>query len=81
MKLPMSEAALWYALSSLFSWPSLPLNTLPPLIYYLMCDCHIIDMLLNFVWVPVVVSKTCGFPSAEYSFTPTHVHTMVGKSV
>jgi hypothetical protein len=31
-----------------------------------------IDMLLNFVWLPIGVSKTYGFQSAEFVFTSTY---------
>jgi amino acid transporter len=31
-----------------------------------------IDMLLNFVWLPISVSKTYGFQSAEFVFTSTY---------
>ncbi|KAJ6112158.1 hypothetical protein N7523_008219 [Penicillium sp. IBT 18751x] len=32
----------------------------------------IIDMLLNFIWLPIGVSKTYGFQSAEFVFTSTY---------
>jgi len=32
----------------------------------------ILDMLLNFIWLPIGVSKTYGFQSAEYVFTSTY---------
>lgn len=48
MKLPTFEAALWHALSSLFSWPSLPLNSMPRACIPLCVTVIIIDKLLNF---------------------------------
>lgn len=52
------------------------MNFLPPRLYSYVFRAGfiviVIDMLLNFIWLPIGVSKTYGFQSSEYVFTSTY---------
>lgn len=65
-----------WAISLLFLAIATSLNFLPPRMYSWVFRAGvtviIIDMLLNFIWLPIGVSKTYGFQSAEYVFTSTY---------
>ena len=68
--------AIAWAFSLLFLIIATSLNFLPPRLYSWVFRSGviviIIDMLLNFIWLPIGVSKTYGFQSAEYVFTSTY---------
>lgn len=70
-----SRAVAW-AFSLLFLGIATSLNFLPPRSYaWIFRTCVvviIIDILLNFIWLPIGVSRTYGFQSAEYVFTSTY---------
>lgn len=70
-----ARAVAW-AFSLFFLGIATSLNFLPPRWYSWVFRAGviviIIDMLLNFIWLPIGVSKTYGFQSAEYVFTSTY---------
>ncbi|KAJ5790551.1 uncharacterized protein N7518_007562 [Penicillium psychrosexuale] len=70
-----ARAVAW-AISLIFLAMATSLNFLPPRMYSWVfrtgVTIIIIDMLLNFIWLPIGVSKTYGFQSAEYVFTSTY---------
>ncbi|KAJ5150782.1 uncharacterized protein N7500_010971 [Penicillium coprophilum] len=70
-----ARAVAW-AISLLFLAIATTLNFLPPRMYSWVFRAGvtviIIDMLLNFIWLPIGVSNTYGFQSAEYVFTSTY---------
>ncbi|KAJ5529857.1 hypothetical protein N7527_003250 [Penicillium freii] len=70
-----ARAVAW-AISLLFLAIATSLNFLPPRMYSWVFRAGvtviIVDMLLNFIWLPIGVSKTYGFQSAEYVFTSTY---------
>ncbi|KAJ5197834.1 uncharacterized protein N7498_006951 [Penicillium cinerascens] len=68
--------AIAWAFSLVFLGIATSMNFLPPRMYSWVFRAGviviIIDMLLNFIWLPIGVSKTYGFQSAEYVFTSTY---------
>lgn len=68
--------AIAWAFSLVFLGLATALNFLPPRMYSWVFRAGftviVIDMLLNFIWLPIGVSKTYGFQSAEYVFTSTY---------
>ncbi|KAI2786263.1 putative amino-acid permease [Penicillium oxalicum] len=68
--------AIAWAFSLAFLALATALNFLPPRMYAWVFRTGfaviVIDMLLNFIWLPIGVSKTYGFQSAEYVFTTTY---------
>ncbi|KAL1869542.1 hypothetical protein Plec18167_007840 [Paecilomyces lecythidis] len=70
-----ARAVAW-AFSLLFLAIATSLNFLHPRYYSWVFRAGviviIIDMLLNFIWLPIGVSKTYGFQSAEFVFTSTY---------
>ncbi|KAF7114701.1 hypothetical protein CNMCM5793_009652 [Aspergillus hiratsukae] len=70
-----ARAVAW-ALSLLFLALATSLNFLPPRTYSWVFRAGFIvimvDILLNVIWLPIGVSKTYGFRSAEYVFTSTY---------
>ncbi|KAJ5884849.1 hypothetical protein N7495_009359 [Penicillium taxi] len=68
--------AISWAFSLLFLAIATSLNFLPSRMYSWVFRVGvaviILDMLLNFIWLPIGVSKTYGFQSAEYVFTSTY---------
>lgn len=70
-----ARAVAW-GLSLLFLAIATSLNFLPPRTYAWVFRTGVIviviDMLLNFIWLPIGVSRTYGFQSAEYVFTSTY---------
>ena len=70
-----ARAVAW-AFSLVFLGIATSMNFLPPRMYSWVFRAGviviIIDMLLNFIWLPIGVSKTYGFQSAEYVFTSTY---------
>ncbi|PTU22036.1 hypothetical protein P175DRAFT_0435488 [Aspergillus ochraceoroseus IBT 24754] len=70
-----ARAVAW-AFSLFFLALAASLNFLPPRFYSWVFRAGVlvitIDMLLNFIWLPIGVSKTYGFRSAEYVFTSTY---------
>ncbi|GIJ86738.1 hypothetical protein Asppvi_005633 [Aspergillus pseudoviridinutans] len=68
--------AIAWALSLLFLALATSLNFLPPRTYAWVFRAGfiviMIDILLNVIWLPIGVSKTYGFRSAEYVFTSTY---------
>ncbi|KAJ5931570.1 hypothetical protein N7516_006059 [Penicillium verrucosum] len=70
-----ARAVAW-AISLLFLAIATSLNFLPPRMYAWVFRAGVtvitIDMLLNFIWLPIGVSKTYGFQSAEYDLTSTY---------
>lgn len=78
---PLSTAdvkarAITWGLSLGFLALATSLNFLPPRMYAWVFRTGfaviVIDMLLNFIWLPIGVSKTYGFQSAEFVFTSTY---------
>ncbi|KAJ5832563.1 hypothetical protein N7474_000874 [Penicillium riverlandense] len=70
-----ARAVAW-AFSLLFLAIATALNFLPPRMYSWVFRAGVIviviDMLLNFIWLPIGVSKTYGFQSADFVFTSTY---------
>lgn len=70
-----ARAVAW-ALSLGFLALATALNFLPPRMYAWVFRTGfaviVIDMLLNFIWLPIGVSKTYGFQSAEFVFTSVY---------
>jgi amino acid transporter len=70
-----ARAVAW-AFSLLFLAIATSMNFLPPRSYAWVFRAGvmviIIDMLLNFIWLPIGVSKTYGFQTAEFVFTSTY---------
>jgi amino acid transporter len=70
-----ARAVAW-AFSLLFLAIATSLNFLPPRMYSWVFRAGFIvitiDMVLNFIWLPIGVSKTYGFQSAEFVFTSTY---------
>lgn len=70
-----SRAVAW-ALSLLFLTIATSMNFLPPRSYAWVFRSGVIiiviDILLNVIWLPIGVSKTYGFQSAEFVFTSTY---------
>ncbi|KAJ5111494.1 hypothetical protein N7532_002029 [Penicillium argentinense] len=70
-----ARAVAW-AFSLLFLGIGTSLNFLPARMYSWVFRAGviviIIDMLLNFIWLPIGVAKTYGFQTAEYVFTSTY---------
>ncbi|GIK05357.1 hypothetical protein Aspvir_009464 [Aspergillus viridinutans] len=70
-----ARAVAW-ALSLLFLALATSLNFLPPRTYAWVFRAGfiviVVDILLNVIWLPIGVSKTYGFRSAEYVFTSTY---------
>ncbi|GAQ05175.1 thiamine transporter thi9 [Aspergillus lentulus] len=70
-----ARAVAW-ALSLLFLALATSLNFLPPRTYAWVFRAGfiviVVDILLNMIWLPIGVSKTYGFRSAEYVFTSTY---------
>ncbi|KAL1999790.1 hypothetical protein VTN02DRAFT_3977 [Thermoascus thermophilus] len=70
-----ARAVAW-AFSLLFLAIATSMNFLPPRSYAWVFRAGfiviVIDMLLNFIWLPIGVSKTYGFQSAEFVFTSTY---------
>lgn len=70
-----ARAVAW-VFSLLFLGTATSLNFLPQRWYAWVFRAGVIvivfDMLLNFIWLPIGVSKTYGFQSAEYVFTSTY---------
>ncbi|CAI7591803.1 unnamed protein product [Penicillium pancosmium] len=70
-----ARAVAW-AFSLLFLAIATSLNFLPSRMYSWVFRAGviviIIDMLLNFIWLPIGVAKTYGFQTAEYVFTSTY---------
>lgn len=70
-----ARAVAW-AFSLLFLTIATSMNFLPPRSYAWVFRAGFIvitiDMLLNFIWLPIGVSKTYGFQSAEFVFTSTY---------
>ena len=68
--------AIAWAFSLLFLGIATSLNFLPPRTYSWVFRAGfiviVLDMLLNFIWLPIGVSQTYGFQSAEYVFTSTY---------
>ncbi|ODM18782.1 hypothetical protein SI65_05399 [Aspergillus cristatus] len=68
--------AIAWALSLFFLALATSLNFLPPRSYAWIFRAGVVviavDILLNFIWLPIGVSKTYGFQSAEYVFTSTY---------
>ncbi|KAJ5621559.1 hypothetical protein N7528_006342 [Penicillium herquei] len=68
--------AIAWAISLVFLGIATSLNFLPSRMYSWVFRAGviviIIDMLLNFIWLPIGVSQTYGFQSAEYVFTSTY---------
>lgn len=68
--------AVTWAFSLFFLGTATSLNFLPPRWYSWVFRAGVIvivlDMLLNFIWLPIGVSQTYGFQSAEYVFTSTY---------
>ncbi|KAJ5692656.1 hypothetical protein N7462_002079 [Penicillium macrosclerotiorum] len=68
--------AIAWAFSLLFLAIATSLNFLPSRMYSWVFRAGVIviivDMLLNFIWLPIGVSKTYGFQSAEFVFTSTY---------
>ena len=69
-----ARAVAW-AFSLLFLAIATSMNFLPPRTYGWVFRAGVIvitiDILLNFIWLPIGVSKTYGFQSAEFVFTST----------
>ena len=65
-----------WAFSLLFLAIATSMNFLPPRSYAWVFRSGVvviaIDILLNFIWLPIGVSKTYGFQSAEFVFTSTY---------
>ena len=72
----MRARAIAWAFSLLFLGIATSLNFLPPRYYSWVFRAGvtviIIDMLLNFIWLPIGVANTYGFQSAEDVFTSTY---------
>jgi amino acid transporter len=70
-----ARAVAW-AFSLLFLAVATSMNFLPPRSYAWVFRAGVIviviDILLNFIWLPIGVSKTYGFQSAEFVFTSTY---------
>jgi amino acid transporter len=70
-----ARAVAW-AFSLLFLAIATSMNFLPPRFYAWVFRAGVIviviDMCLNFIWLPIAVSKTYGFRSAEFVFTSTN---------
>ncbi|KFY04439.1 hypothetical protein V491_09343 [Pseudogymnoascus sp. VKM F-3775] len=70
-----ARAVAW-AFSLLFLAIATLMNFLPPRSYAWVFRAGVIviaiDILLNFIWLPIGVSKTYGFQSAEFVFTSTY---------
>ncbi|KAL1979811.1 hypothetical protein VTN96DRAFT_5097 [Rasamsonia emersonii] len=70
-----ARAVAW-AFSLLFLAIATSMNFLPPRHYAWVFRAGfiviVIDMLLNFIWLPIGVSRTYGFQSAEFVFTSTY---------
>jgi amino acid transporter len=70
-----SRAVAW-AFSLLFLALATSMNFLPPRTYAWVFRSGviiiIIDILINLIWLPIGVSKTYGFQSAEFVFTSTY---------
>lgn len=70
-----ARAVAW-AFSLLFLAVATSMNFLPPKSYAWVFRAGVIviviDILLNFIWLPIGVSKTYGFQSAEFVFTSTY---------
>ncbi|KAJ5538680.1 hypothetical protein N7513_006624 [Penicillium frequentans] len=68
--------AIAWAISLFFLGVATSLNFLPSHMYSWVFRTGVIviafDMLLNFIWLPIGVSQTYGFQSAEYVFTSTY---------
>ncbi|KAJ5620192.1 hypothetical protein N7510_004176 [Penicillium lagena] len=68
--------AIAWAFSLLFLAIATALNFLPPRMYSWVFRAGVIviviDMLLNFIWLPIGVSQTYGFQSADFVFTSTY---------
>ncbi|KAJ5730571.1 uncharacterized protein N7483_005079 [Penicillium malachiteum] len=68
--------AIAWAFSLVFLGIATSLNFLPSRMYSWVFRAGviviIIDMLLNFIWLPIGVSQTYGFQSAEFVFTSTY---------
>jgi amino acid transporter len=70
-----ARAVAW-AFSLLFLAIATSMNFLPPRSYAWVFRAGVIvitiDILLNFIWLPIGVSRTYGFQSAEFVFTSTY---------
>lgn len=70
-----ARAVAW-AFSLLFLGIATSMNFLPPRMYSWVFRAGliviVIDMILNFIWLPIGVANTYGFQSAEYVFTWTY---------
>ncbi|KAJ5153425.1 uncharacterized protein N7482_009903 [Penicillium canariense] len=68
--------AVTWAISLLFLAIATSLNFLPPRMYAWVFRTGfaviVIDMLLNFIWLPIGVSNTYGFQSADFVFTSVY---------
>ncbi|KAJ5475589.1 amino-acid permease [Penicillium diatomitis] len=72
----VNARAIAWALSLGFLALATALNFLPPRMYAWVFRTGfaviVLDMLLNFIWLPIGVARTYGFQSAEYVFTSTY---------